>query len=68
MKQAQNIVKDWPDSHRGALCQAASSALQASVDLTHLHGSFESHNLQELVRQVWDKSKQKQQSKEKTLF
>lgn len=47
----------WPDGHGGTLRQASSSALQPGVDLTHLHGAFQPHHLQELVGQVWNTQK-----------
>lgn len=42
-----------PDGDGGALGQASAGALQACVDLTHLHGPFQTHHLQLLVWHVW---------------
>lgn len=52
--QTEPVAGLWPDGDGGALRQAPPGALQAGVDLTHLHGSLQPHHLQQLVRQVWD--------------
>lgn len=41
-----------PDGDLRGLCQPVSCTLEASVDLAHLHGSFQSHHLQALIANV----------------
>lgn len=46
-----------PDGNVGGLCQSVPGALQSSVDLSHLHGSFQSNHLQTLIAHIWKQIK-----------